>query len=100
MIGGRDTTFEVIASVATEALGALAVGDVDADSVLDIVGLAGAAEAILIASDADGALTARPDPIELGAGTTDLVLADFDGDRHLDIAVAHGTGTSIVRNNP
>jgi cysteine-rich repeat protein len=101
MIGGRSTTFEAIATAATaEVLAPIVIGDVDADHDLDVVGLAGGAEAILVVGDGHGGLTPVADPILLGTGATDLVLGDFDGDRDPDFAVAHGTGASVVRNNP
>jgi uncharacterized repeat protein (TIGR01451 family) len=70
---------------------ALAVGDVDNNGSLDTAVITSAGLMVLI-NDGAGNLAAQP--VILAAGAGDVVLADFNGDGNLDLAVANSGGSS------
>ena len=80
----------------------LSFADVDGDGHLDVVmaygGNEGTTVAILL-GDGTGNLTQANVDLELlGGDARDVALGDFDGDGLVDIAVAYGTRTYVLRN--
>jgi VCBS repeat protein/FG-GAP repeat protein len=82
------------------APGPIAIGDLDHDRQLDlVVGEASpSGNAAVLLGDGDGGFApAAGSPFASGGNTPrDVVLADFDGDRHLDAALANQTGVGIL----
>ncbi|MCI0635993.1 MAG: VCBS repeat-containing protein, partial [Actinobacteria bacterium] len=94
LVNRGDGTFADALDVAVDLLPrAIAVGDVDEDGFLDAVSISvvGGRElgvfSVLI-GDGAGGLT-RTSLVSVGDNPHSLVLRDFDGDAHLDVAVAH-----------
>lgn len=74
---------------------ALAVGDIDADGLPEVVvaGTSGNCTLLRIAGGEVMAFT-----FECGADTRDIKLADLDGDGRVDIATANSGGITVARN--
>jgi hypothetical protein len=71
---------------------ALAVGDVDNSGSLDAAVITNAGLVVLIN---DGVANLAPQPAIPAAGAGDVLLADFNGDGNLDIAVANSGRSSV-----
>lgn len=92
----------VLVDVGTSAARSVAVGDIDGDGIVDLVTPTRLGGVTAVLGQGDGTFgpaylagrTGRFNVVELG----DSVLADFDGDGRLDLAVGAATGLQVLRN--
>jgi hypothetical protein len=77
--------------------GALAIGDIDEDGDDDVVGVDTAGDALVLGLSTGGAANfVFAGPLAVGAGPSDVALADLDGDGDLDAVVCNATSGDVM----
>lgn len=98
-LGNGDGTFKAPSTLMTpQGSTGMAVGDLDKDGKLDLVIAHGAQGSISFLKGQAGGVFAAPVPVPAGGATAradDIVVADFNGDQNLDLAVANGTSNNV-----
>ncbi len=105
LLGNGDGSFKTGASYPTGySPTAIAIGDVDGDGNPDLVVANGcgadsscksAGTATVLLSDGKGGFQAKPD-VKLGNNPSSLALADLNGDKILDLVVAHRADNKVA----
>lgn len=104
LLGNGDGTFQPpITFSAGLGPGAIAAGDFNGDGKLDLVftnyGYIGEGDTLgVLLGNGDGTFQPEVD-YSVGYGPNSVAIADFNGDRKLDIAVGNGSGISILLGN-
>src|SRR5262249_37882905 len=94
LLGNGDGTFQTARHFSTvTGPRSLAVADVNADGPLDLIALDGAARVLL--GNGDGTFVTTWVSYAAGRGATAVVVADFDYDSFLDLAVANGESNDV-----
>jgi len=76
--------------------GVLRAADVTGDGQADLVMISGTNAVTILAGDGTGGFSGPTKILMGGAGAKDLALADFNGDGHLDLAVANALSNSVT----
>ena len=97
LLGNGDGTFQSTLNFPlSAAASALAAGDMNEDGNPDIVAVSNSlAGGVLTVALGDGVGNFTTQPTAIAAGPVSVVAADFNGDHHMDVAIAHSTGNSI-----
>ena len=95
-LGGGDGSFQPV--LALTGLASVAVGDLDEDGRLDLIGVTAAnpAQMSIQRGRGDGSFEAATYRLCTRGGLNQTLLADLDGDGHVDVAELGRTGTDAV----